>query len=1076
MSNESSHGVNIPLPPSSSPPWESKTSEQKYWAMGSWFVGPRGENGELLKERFNEVVNQIVQGRKDYFPKDTDSIKKFIQNSDDFKDEKVKLQTILKSLSGLLAKHSVPFYSPRYAGHMSFDISLPAMVGYLTAMQYNQNNVTPEASPFTSFIEWDVGQRLCHMFGYNTRFNVEQQKKGDVQGWGHITAGGSVANLESMWYVLSYSRNLKYYPLALRNAITKKPNPPLAFVADTFEVTLCTGKKKNFVACTSWELLNLTPTEVADIPDRLMEQFGMSKTALEKVLEDYSIQTVGKQQLDSDFGITKPPGYLISGANHYSWPKAAAVTGIGREHVIELMVDDDARLKLSDLEEKLNNHLADSRALYAVVAIVGTTEHGSVDPVEEIYELRNKMQAKGLSFMIHADAAWGGFFASKKRPHVLKAPREEYAFSIPLKPYVNDQMLALRLVDSITMDPHKSGYIPYPAGGLCYRDGRHRSLTTWSSPYINVDQSSDFSMGIYGIEGSKPGAAPVAVWLSHEVMGVQGYDNLLGTAMLTGVKMYAHWATMTIEEDQPLVVTPFNRLPTERDKESPEEILKQRREIRRLIVERLNHEIEHDLDAMTLIHKIGSDLMINAFACNFRIGKKVNSDVVEASFLNRRLYQRLSITKKEDDIQERPIILMGTEFTVKRYGDVLKRYKERIGLVGDENLFALSNTSMSPWATTGQFLQTITNAFKDVAYEEIKTCLVRVEIRPSIHSFIVHNVDKLYLSYLPMFNVANQQRQLIITGLPDEASLAKLRSMQVANASSVITFHTKSIETLDELLKKKTIVGDVYEGFPSDYGSASISTPIFSNVEISMVSILRNTSLHRNNIDKVYPARMPFHVFGKLEDAYIEHTLLRAPNVQLSASGAKLELNGSVDYSRPLFAVLDKQHEALQQPFNVHHPPSFFACGESLDVSVYYGNDATGSPTEKPIATGKLTLPASPNRLFVDFTHLNEEAAADIYVMASSDAEKEATKDDLTTAARRIVQLFKAGDIVWTDNVVNSIYKKYPQAKQYQVSLGVPEGGLNNCEHVVLSRFLGRAGAESETGAMLKMFTEAANL
>lgn len=122
-----------------------------------------------------------------------------MKRTDDFKDEGVKLEEILKFVSQSLAEYSVPFYSPRYAGHMSFDISLPAILGYFTAMQYNQNNVTPEASPFSSLLEWDVGQRLCDMFGYHSRFDAGQREESDVVGWGHIAAGGSIANLESMW-------------------------------------------------------------------------------------------------------------------------------------------------------------------------------------------------------------------------------------------------------------------------------------------------------------------------------------------------------------------------------------------------------------------------------------------------------------------------------------------------------------------------------------------------------------------------------------------------------------------------------------------------------------------------------------------------------------------------------------------------------------------------------------------------------------------------------------------------------------------------------------------------------------
>lgn len=51
------------------------------------------------------------------------------------------------------------------------------------------------------------------------------------------------------------------------------------------------------------------------------------------------------------------------------------------------------------------------------------------------------------------------------------------------------------------MDPHKSGFIPYPGGALCMRDDRHRFLTTWASSYINVSAGNDIAMGIYGVEG-----------------------------------------------------------------------------------------------------------------------------------------------------------------------------------------------------------------------------------------------------------------------------------------------------------------------------------------------------------------------------------------------------------------------------------------------------------------------------------------------------------------------------------------------------------------------------------------------
>lgn len=77
---------------------------------------------------------------------------------------------------------------------------MPALLGYFMTMIYNPNNVALEASPLTTIAEIECGNQLCKMFGYN--MNPEKAPIG----WGHITCGGTVANLESIWYVsLLYS-------------------------------------------------------------------------------------------------------------------------------------------------------------------------------------------------------------------------------------------------------------------------------------------------------------------------------------------------------------------------------------------------------------------------------------------------------------------------------------------------------------------------------------------------------------------------------------------------------------------------------------------------------------------------------------------------------------------------------------------------------------------------------------------------------------------------------------------------------------------------------------------------------
>ncbi|CAG8854436.1 25971_t:CDS:2, partial [Gigaspora margarita] len=187
----------------------------------------------------------------------------------------------------------------------------------------------------------------------------------------------------------------------------------LSFIGPLFKVELANGSEKLIKDCTTWELLNLKPTTVLDIPKRLYQNYGMTPQFLQTALYDYTIQTVGKDYLEEKFGITKPPLYLVSSSRHYSWPKGCAIVGIGSGNLKLIPVDNDARLDINHLNKILSKCVQNKQAVYAVTVIMGSTDHGACDPLANIIALRERYQRKyGLSFVIHADAAWGGYFRS----------------------------------------------------------------------------------------------------------------------------------------------------------------------------------------------------------------------------------------------------------------------------------------------------------------------------------------------------------------------------------------------------------------------------------------------------------------------------------------------------------------------------------------------------------------------------------------------------------------------------------------------------------------------------------------
>lgn len=92
-------------------------------------------------------------------------------------------------------------------------------------------------------------------------------------------------------------------------------------------------------------------------------------------------------------------------------------------------------------------------------------------------------------------------------------------------------LCALERTDSVTIDPHKLGFVPYPAGAVSFRDLRVRDLVAVEAPYIFHPGAPESAyIGRFILEGSKPGAAAAGVWMSHKVLPLDatGYGRLIG--------------------------------------------------------------------------------------------------------------------------------------------------------------------------------------------------------------------------------------------------------------------------------------------------------------------------------------------------------------------------------------------------------------------------------------------------------------------------------------------------------------------------------------------------------------------
>ena len=276
-------------------------------------------------------------------------------------------------------QNNYPYFHPYYAGQMLKPPHPVARVAYMLSLWINPNNHALDGGLASSNFEKEAVTEIARMFGWNSFL-------------GHLTGGGTMANMEALW-------------------IAGKLNP---------------GKK-----------------------------------------------------------------VLASEQAHYTHSRISDVLGLDFQAIA---CDDKARMDISALQKAL-----EEGNVGTVVATIGTTGTGSVDPLLEILELK-----KEYGFRLHADAAYGGYFD----------------LVVNLEPHTRNVYNHLAEVDSIVVDPHKHGLQPYGCGCVLYGDPSVGKYYKHESPYTYFT-SSELHLGEISLECSRAGASAVALWATQKLLPME---------------------------------------------------------------------------------------------------------------------------------------------------------------------------------------------------------------------------------------------------------------------------------------------------------------------------------------------------------------------------------------------------------------------------------------------------------------------------------------------------------------------------------------------------------------------------
>ena len=287
--------------------------------------------------------------------------------------EKVMLQ-VAESM-----QNNYPYFHPYYAGQVLKPPHPIARVAYMLSLWINPNNHALDGGLASSNFEKEVVAEIAKLFGWESFL-------------GHLTGGGTMANMEALW-------------------IASQLNPGTKVVA--------------------------------------------------------------------------------SEQAHYTHNRISDVLGLEFQSI---SCDDRARMDIQALRKAL-----DDGDVGTVVATIGTTGTGSVDPLLEILQLKAE-----YGFRLHADAAYGGYFTLADN----------------LEPYARNVYDHLYEVDSLVIDPHKHGLQPYGCGCVLYRDPGVGKYYKHESPYTYFT-SSELHLGEISLECSRAGASAVALWATQKLLPIE---------------------------------------------------------------------------------------------------------------------------------------------------------------------------------------------------------------------------------------------------------------------------------------------------------------------------------------------------------------------------------------------------------------------------------------------------------------------------------------------------------------------------------------------------------------------------
>ena len=202
--------------------------------------------------------------------------------------------------------------------------------------------------------------------------------------------------------------------------------------------------------------------------------------------------------------------------SHFSMEKGAHLLGLGYDAVVKVPVDDKQKMDACALEKLIGQDLENGNLPFCVVATIGTTDYGSIDPMNEISSVCQK-----YGLWLHADAAYGS--------------------AVILSSKYAQRVAGFNLCDSITVDFHKMFLLPISCSAVLLKDASNFEALELHADYLNREE--DEEDGYTNLVGKSLQTTrrfdALKVWVSFKMRGKDGWGEIIDTCMENAAYLYS---------------------------------------------------------------------------------------------------------------------------------------------------------------------------------------------------------------------------------------------------------------------------------------------------------------------------------------------------------------------------------------------------------------------------------------------------------------------------------------------------------------------------------------------------------